>query len=269
MLELYNKIIGYKHISGGKNLLISERHQLILDLLKEKGNVKLQELVELTSTSESTLRRDLDQLEKQNYLKRVHGGASLLQRKRSEPSVLEKTTQNLEEKELIAKYAAQLVLDGECIYLDAGTTTFQMIRYLKQKDIVVVTNGTDHLNALLDEGITTYFIGGFVKKVTKATIGRDAYESIKNYRFDKCFIGTNAIHYELGLTTPDPDEAQIKERAISLSRESFILADHTKFGEVSFSKFAELDQVKIITNESDTIDLDRYQRMTEIKPVKM
>lgn len=262
-----NKLLGDNYIPGGNHLLISERHKLILDLLKEKENVKLQELVDLTSTSESTLRRDLDQLEKQNYLKRVHGGASLLQRKRSELSVSEKTTKNLAEKESIAKYAAQLVLDGECIYLDAGTTTFQMIQFLKQKDLVVVTNGTDHLNALLEKDITTYLIGGFVKKVTKATIGRAAYESIKNYRFDKCFIGTNAIHYELGLTTPDPDEAQIKERAISLARESYILADHTKFGEVSFSKFAELDQVKVITNENDTIELDRYQRITEMLKV--
>lgn len=248
-------------------MLISERHKLILDVLKEKEHVKIQELVDLTSTSESTLRRDLDQLEKQNYLKRVHGGASLLQRKRSEPSVSEKTTKNLAEKESIAQYAAQLVLDGECIYLDAGTTTFQMIQYLKQKDLVVVTNGTDHLNALLEKEITTYLIGGFVKKVTKATIGRAAYESIKNYRFDKCFIGTNAIHYKLGLTTPDPDEAQIKERAISLARESYILADHTKFGEVSFSKFAELDQVKVITTENDTIELERYENITEILKV--
>ena len=90
-------------------MLITERHQLILKLLKEKENVKIHELVELTNTSESTLRRDLDQLEKQNYLKRVHGGASLLQRKRDEPSVFEKITQNLEEKAKIAKYAAELI----------------------------------------------------------------------------------------------------------------------------------------------------------------
>lgn len=249
-------------------MLITERHRLILDLLKEKEDVKIQELVELTSTSESTLRRDLDQLEKMNYLKRVHGGASLLQRKRDEPSVIERTTQNLKEKETIANYAAGLITNGECIYLDAGTTTYQMIKHLQEKDVVVVTNGTDHLNTLLEADICTYFIGGFVKKVTKATIGRDAYESIKNYRFDKCFMGANAIHHELGLTTPDPEEAQIKERAISLSRETYILADHTKFGEVSFSNFADLNQVKIITNKVDYVDLEKYKKLTDIIEVK-
>lgn len=249
-------------------MLISERHQIILKLLKEKENVMVQELVELTNTSESTLRRDLDQLEKQNYLKRVHGGASLLHKKRDEPSVFKKITQNLEEKAIIAKYAAGLILDGDCVYIDAGTTTYQMIKHIKQKDIVVVTNGIDHLEALLENDICTYFIGGFIKKNTKASVGPHAYESIKKYRFDKCFIGANAIHYDLELTTPDPMEAQMKEKAISLAREAFILADHTKFGEVSFSKFAKLEQTKIITNEEDSVEFEKYKEKTDIILVK-
>lgn len=245
-------------------MLITERHRLILDYLKEKENVKVHELVELTKSSESTLRRDLDQLEKQNYIKRVHGGASLLQRKREEPSMIEKSTQNLKEKNILAKYAAQLIKVGDCVYLDAGTTTYQMIQYLDQENIVVVTNGIDHLDALLEKDISTYIIGGYVKKVTKAMIGSNAYESIQNYRFDKSFIGTNAIHHELGFTTPDPEEAQLKAKAIYLSRESFVLADHTKFGEVSFSEFAKLHQAKIITNEEDSMILEKYREKTEI-----
>jgi DeoR family transcriptional regulator, fructose operon transcriptional repressor len=251
----------------GVFLLITERHRLILELLKEKENVKIHDLVELTNSSESTLRRDLDQLEKQNYLKRVHGGASLLQRKREELSMVEKSTQNLKEKSMIAKYAAKLIEDGDCVYLDAGTTTYQMIQYLEGKNIVAVTNGIDHLDALLEKDINTYIIGGSVKKVTRAMIGSNAYESIQNYRFDKCFIGTNAIHYELGFTTPDPEEAQLKAKAIALSREPFILTDHRKFGEVSFSKFADLHQAKIITNEEESINLDKYKEKVEIYSV--
>jgi DeoR family transcriptional regulator, fructose operon transcriptional repressor len=245
-------------------LLISKRHRLIVELLKEKEHVKVHELVELTKSSESTLRRDLDQLEKQKYLKRVHGGASLLQKKREERSMTEKSTQNLKEKAILAKYAAQLIEDGDCVYLDAGTTTYQMIQYLDQKNIVVVTNGIDHLDALHNKDINTYIIGGYVKKVTKALIGSNAYESMQKYRFDKCFIGTNAIHHELGFTTPDPEEAQLKAKAIDLSREKFVLADHTKFGEVSFSKFADLHQAKIITNEDDPMILERYKKKTDI-----
>ncbi|WP_299093683.1 DeoR/GlpR family DNA-binding transcription regulator [uncultured Metabacillus sp.] len=245
-------------------MLISERHRLILELLKEKGNVTVHELVEVTNSSESTLRRDLDQLEKEHYLKRVHGGASLLQRKREEPSMVEKSTQNLKEKNNLAKYAVQRIEEGDCVYLDAGTTTYQMIQHLDKKNIVVVTNGIDHLDALLEKDINTYIIGGYVKKVTRAMIGSNAYESIQHYRFDKCFIGTNGIHHKLGFTTPDPEEAQLKAKAIQLSREPFVLADHTKFGEVSFSKFADLHQAKIITNEEDSMMLEKYKEKTDI-----
>jgi DeoR family fructose operon transcriptional repressor len=248
-------------------LLISERHRLILDYLKKKKNVKVHELVELTKSSESTLRRDLDKLEKQNYVKRIHGGASLLQRKREELSMTEKSTQNLKEKAILAKYASQLIEDGDCVYLDAGTTTYQMIQYLDQENLIVVTNGIDHLDALHRKDINTYILGGYVKKVTKALIGSNAYESMQNYRFDKCFIGTNAIHHELGFTTPDPEEAQLKAKAIKLSREKFVLADNTKFGEVSFSKFADLHQAKIITNEEDSVVLEKYKKKTEIYSV--
>lgn len=198
-------------------MLTPERHQLILQLLKEKQTVKIQELVDLTKTSESTIRRDLTQLEKGKFLKRIHGGAARLQGKLQEPSMNEKSSKNLHEKRQIAQYAAQLVEEGDCIYLDAGSTVLEMIPYLP-KDIVVVTNGLMHLGALLDRNITTYIIGGFAKRTTNAVIGRGAVASLELYRFDKCFMGVNGIHPEFGYTTPDQEEAFIKQTAISLSR---------------------------------------------------
>lgn len=97
-------------------------------------------------------------------MKRVHGGAALLQQKREELSVFEKSTKNIHEKQLIGKYAASLIQDGDCIYLDAGTTTLQMIPYIEAENIVVVTNGIMHIEALLEKDIPTYLVGGFIKK---------------------------------------------------------------------------------------------------------
>lgn len=148
-------------------MLTEERHRIILELLAEKEVVKLQELVEATNSSESTIRRDLTQLEKEKKLRRIHGGATLLQKKREELSVLEKSTKHRQEKKRIAEYAASLVQNGDCIYLDAGTTTFEMIPHLHGKDIVVVTNGIMHLDMLLEYDIPTYLLGGFVKKKQK------------------------------------------------------------------------------------------------------
>jgi len=106
-------------------VLETERHQMILDALKKKNTVKLQELIELTNSSESTIRRDLTHLEQGKFLKRVHGGAARLQGKLQEPSMIEKSSKNIQGKRQIAQYAGGLIEKGDCIYLDAGSTVLK------------------------------------------------------------------------------------------------------------------------------------------------
>jgi DeoR family transcriptional regulator, fructose operon transcriptional repressor len=248
-------------------MLTPERQRLILQKVKEKSVVKIQELVELTGTSESTIRRDLTQLEQEKYLKRVHGGAAKLQGKLQEPSMIEKSSKNLQEKQRIAKLASSLIEEGDSIYLDAGSTTFEMIPFLSNKGIVVVTNGFMHVNSLLEKGIQTYMIGGYAKPKTKALIGRGALESLEQYHFDKCFLGVNGIHLEFGYTTPDQEEALIKQKAMRMSRESFVLADSSKFSEVSFAKIANIDELTIITDALDNESFNKFESKTSIKVV--
>lgn len=247
-------------------MLTEERQQMILEILKDKGIVKINELVKLTDTSESTIRRDLTYLETIHELKRIHGGATLLKGRFKEPTYKEKQIQNINEKSKIAKYAASLINEGDCIYMDAGTTTFEMIQYMDQKDIVVVTNGLKHIDALVEKDINSYILGGKVKARTKAIIGTDALKNLEKFRFDKCFIGTNAIHLEYGFTTPDSEEAILKENAIALSKEAYVLADESKFGEVAFVKISDLNKAEIITN-SKIEDYERYAKKTRIKVV--
>ncbi|MFJ7725724.1 DeoR/GlpR family DNA-binding transcription regulator [Neobacillus sp. NPDC097160] len=248
-------------------MLTLERHRIILQLLKDKNIVKIQEIMELTNSSESTIRRDLSQLEEQKFLKRIHGGAQRLQGKLQEPSMIEKSSKNLQEKRLIAKYAASLVETGDCIYLDAGSTVIEMIEYLPIKDIVVVTNGLMHVTPLLNKGISTYIIGGLTKPKTNAIIGRGALASLDIYRFDKSFIGVNGIHPQFGFTTPDQEEAMVKQKAISLAREAYVLADNTKFTEISFAKIAEIHEASVITNEIEDETEKQYVNRTSIKVV--
>lgn len=246
-------------------MITEQRHELILQLIKEKGIIKVSDLVEIINTSESTIRRDLNILEEENYIKRVHGGATLVKSKVDELSYKEKTSKSIEQKRKIAEYAASLVEDGECIYLDAGTTTYEMIRHLDGKNITVVTNGLYNINDLSERGINFYIIGGKVKNTTKAVVGVDALRNLENYRFDKCFIGTNGIHIALGLTTPDTEEAILKSTAINISRKAYVLADSSKFGDVSFVKICDLGKVEIITDEVE--DIDKYKEKTKIKVV--
>lgn len=253
---------------GGAELLTSERHQAILQLLKEKEIVKLQDLIEELGASESTIRRDLSQLEEQQLLKRVHGGASLLKKNRLELSVTEKTSKNIQEKKEIAQYAASLVEEGDCIFLDAGTTLFEMIPYLIKKDIIIVTNGLMHLPPLIENKVSVYLVGGKVKPHTGALIGKGAILSLKQYCFDKCFIGVNGIHLEYGYTTPDTEEAFIKQTAMSLSREAFIVSDNTKLYETSFAKIADIHEAAIITNEHDESEWELFKEKTTVRVVK-
>jgi DeoR family fructose operon transcriptional repressor len=223
-------------------------------------------LVECTKTSESTIRRDLTVLEDRKMLKRVHGGATLLKRSHNEPSYDEKLVQNINEKTIIAKYAASLIEEGDCIYLDGGTTTFEMIKFIEKRDIVIVTNGLKHIDKLVENDINAYILGGKIKGKTKVVVGSDALVNLKKFRFDKAFLGINGIHLEYGFTTPDTEEAILKESAIRLSKKAFVLADESKFGEITFVKVANLEDAKIITNNKIE-NYAKYKIKTEIKVV--
>ncbi len=247
-------------------MLEPERHQTILEALKKKNTVKLQELVEWTNSSESTIRRDLTYLENKNLLKRVHGGAARLQGNLIEPTMTEKSSKNLQAKNRIAQWAACLVEEGDSIYLDAGSTILEMIPFLPS-NIVVVTNGLTHANELLEKEIKTYLIGGMIKPTTKAMVGRGAVESLEKYQFDKCFLGVNGIHPQFGYTTPDQEEALIKQIALSHSRETYVLADESKFSEVSFAKIAELSEASIITDQLSKEAKELFSSKTNIKVV--
>ncbi|MFC0557451.1 DeoR/GlpR family DNA-binding transcription regulator [Halalkalibacter alkalisediminis] len=250
-------------------MLTIERHQKILDLLKKRTIVKMKELVEELDASESTIRRDLTDLEGEKKLKRIHGGATLLQKKLDEPSIAEKTVKNSHEKKRIAEEAATFIEDGDCIFLDAGTSTVEMIPFLKGKDIVVVTNGLTNIALLADLNITTHVIGGYVKAGTKAFVGRNAIRTLETFRFDKAFLGVNGVSEYDGCTTPDPEEAFIKEHAIARSRQSYVLSDHSKFGEVSFSKFADLDEITLITSNVNEEITNSFRTITNLEVVSL
>ncbi|MCM3782767.1 DeoR/GlpR family DNA-binding transcription regulator [Neobacillus mesonae] len=230
-------------------MLTEERYRMIIERLQERGTVKLQELVELLNVSESTIRRDLVDLEAKHLLKRVHGGASLNSHKSIELGMEEKTFKNVQEKSALAKMAAKQLRDGECIYLDAGTTTLAMIPYIEANDITVVTNGLSHVETLVSKKIRSYLLGGMMKPHTKAVIGSMALQNIDNFRFDKSFIGTNGLDIQMGFTTPDPEEALIKRRAHQLSGQTYVLADSSKFGEVAFAKLFDLEEATLITDK--------------------
>lgn len=249
-------------------MLTNERHDYILRLLDEKRTVKLQDLVEKTDASESTLRRDLTELENMGKLERVFGGAILPTRNLQEPSMDDKSTRNLKEKQSVAEYAATFVQEGDSVYLDAGTTTLQMIPHLKEKNPVVVTNGLPLAVALNEAGITTYLTGGMLKTRTGAFVGAGALAALGTYHFDICFLGVNGFHADYGYTTPDPEEAAIKKKAAFHARKTFILADHSKVNKVSFATIMDLHEAALIVDRLPAEALKEFEKITSVKVVE-
>ncbi|WP_074037088.1 DeoR/GlpR family DNA-binding transcription regulator [Exiguobacterium profundum] len=247
-------------------MLTKQRHQLILQRLSEQKVVKLKELVDLTDSSESTIRRDLTDLEAEGYLARVHGGATLIATPDEEPTFEEKRDRFVDEKVAIARKAATFIEDGMSIYLDAGTTTQAMVPLLEGKKIVVVTNSLPIANELFDLDIKTFVIGGELKRSTQALVGYNARESMMNYRVDLAFLGMNGIDLEAGYTTPDPEEALVKKTAIELAQTSFVLADASKIGKRTFSRVATLDAAQLITSSSES--MSSIQTITKVVNAK-
>ncbi|ADX24372.1 Fructose repressor [Streptococcus dysgalactiae subsp. equisimilis ATCC 12394] len=217
----------------------------------EDNYVALEDLMQLLDSSESTVRRDLGELEQEGRLHRVHGGAELFHSLQEELSNQEKSVKNSQIKQALAQKASRFVYDNDVIFIDAGTTTEFLLPFLQGKNVTVVTNSIHHATRLVDLSIKTIIIGGYVKQTTDASIGSVALEQIRQMNFDKAFLGMNGVD-EAYLTTPDMEEAVIKKAVIANAKVSYILVDGTKIGQVSFVKVAAIDQVTIITEAAST-----------------
>lgn len=231
-------------------MFTEERFNIILQELKVKGIVSVVELVKLLDASESTVRRDLNTLDSEGLLKKIHGGAIAIDESTSKHDYKVNVRQslNVDEKCEIAKYAASLIEEGDVIYLDAGTTTELMINFIEAKNITIVTNGIGHAKKLLEKGFKTYILGGEVKAVTEAVIGSTTIEELKKYNFSKGFFGANGISNQGGYTTPDVNEAMVKSQAIKMCQKSYVLADTSKLDKVSFVTFGSITDSTLIIN---------------------
>ena len=243
-------------------MLKTERKQLILEELQEHHVVSLEKLVSLLETSESTVRRDLDELEAENKLRRIHGGAELPHSLQQEESIQEKSVKNLQEKKLLAHKAVSLIKEKDVIFIDAGTTTAFLIKELSNKDITVVTNSIHHAVQLVEKQIPTVMVGGSVKMTTDASIGGVALNQINQLHFDRAFIGMNGVD-ENYYTTPDMEEGAIKRAIIDNAKQTYVLVDASKVGQTCFAKVAPLKRAVVITSKGQKM-VESINEKTEV-----
>lgn len=230
-------------------MLTEERFAKILSILENSGSVTVQQLMAELDASESTIRRDLTALDANGQLTKVHGGAVLKNMVYStrDDEVTHRKEQHKEAKERIARYAAKLITSGDFVYIDAGTTTECMIDYITNKQAVFVTNAITHAKKLAERGCTVYILGGEFKAVTEAIVGEEAVVTLEKYNFTKGFWGANGVSIQKGFSTPELKEALVKRKSMANCKERFVLADDSKFNQISSVTFAPFESATVIT----------------------
>ncbi|WP_326717304.1 DeoR/GlpR family DNA-binding transcription regulator [Vagococcus jeotgali] len=246
-------------------MLTEERQAEILKQLQVKKVVKVRDLIKELDVSESTIRRDLQEMEEAGLLVRIHGGAKQIVKLEPELTMAEKSVKNTHEKREIAQFASEFVQEGEYIYLDAGTTTLEMLPYLKGKNIHLITNSVKHALLGTELGITTTIIGGQIRGKTTASVSQEGVYQLEGYFFDRVFMGVNGIHPVHGYTTADSSEASMKKAAISQTQHVYFLADATKFDKLNFAQIARIETGTLVTNKLNIEQKETYENLTIVR----
>lgn len=244
-------------------MLTEKRYEVILNLLEEKESVTAAELKELLKISDSTVRRDINSLHNAGKLIKVFGGALRAENLivSEEKTVEQKNEINIEQKMIIGRYAASLIEPEDFIYLDAGTTTGCMLPFIQEKKATYVTNAVSHAKILASAGYHVLLLGGELKGITEAVVGNQAILTLQKYHFTKGFFGTNGINIKNGYTTPDENEALVKQVAFEQSQERYIVSDSSKFDNSSSVTFAAFNMAAIITEKKPSAVYDKYKNI--------
>ena len=194
-------------------MFAEQRKKIIMELLHLNSSVSLNELIDTFEVSETTIRRDLTEMESAGELIRTHGGAILNTRSGYEPDYIQKQSEFLEEKKNIAKTVASMVDDGDTVILDSGSTTFEIAKELSDKNITLVTNSATIVSAFLSKqtNMQIHSTGGLLRTHTKSFVGSAAEDFLRQIRPDKAFIAANGISLSAGATTAHMSEASIKK----------------------------------------------------------
>jgi len=230
-------------ISGGLNA----RQQQLLERIMLEGEVKIADLKEAFQVTEMTIRRDLEKLEEAGSVKRTFGGAIFVGK---DVALQERSGILTEEKARIGRLAASLIQPGESVFIDGGTTTLQIARYLAPgMNVTVVTNAMNVAAELTGKRIPTLVTGGMLLEATNSLIGPVAVQTIAGMAFDRVFLGATGVNIEHGFSNSNIYEAEIKRMAIRQAAETNIVLDHTKFGAKVLVSFAPLSGVhRIVTD---------------------
>lgn len=228
----------------------SKRIESLENYIYENKTVTIDHLCEVYNVSKNTIRRDIDELVANGRIKKIYGGVTVEDYKPI-TSFEERNIKNLNLKKEIAMKAAELVMDGEIIFIDSGTTTMHMIDYLKDKnDITILTNSVEVIvRAIPRQNITVISLSGILNRKTLSFTGSTAADVLSQYNISKSFLASTGISAANGATNSSPAETEIKKMAVTKSSNCYVLVDHTKFNVISLMTFSTLDKIDAIITD--------------------
>jgi ribose transport system substrate-binding protein len=246
---------------------VFERRQEILDVLRQRNSLKVTELADLFGVSQATIRSDLDYLSQTAQVKRMRGGATLSNGHQiSDPDFAARTRLHASAKECIARWAADSVKDGDAIFLDASTTVFHMVPYLRdRRRLTIITYGIETALALAsDPSLTVILLGGVVRPGTVSVTGQLSEKALEELHIRTAFVSCAGFSVKAGLTDADIQIAQLKAKVIQSAEYVAALIDSSKFGKVELSSFAHANQISQIYTD-DKLEATFIEQLRQAK----
>ncbi|MCI9659124.1 MAG: DeoR/GlpR transcriptional regulator [Lachnospiraceae bacterium] len=203
---------------------VEERHLKILNMIRERGEVKVEELAELFQISPMTVRRDMQYLEEEKLISRIHGGAVSLEKANMLLSQDEKISLC---RERISEYASRFIDDGDTLFINGSRTALNMLKYAENKKVMVYTNNCWGIGEKYPDDVTIRFTGGEVR--SNVMVGEYVMRNLLSMTADKTFLGCAAVYDDGEFRYDIPTEIGINEAMISRTKKAlYVLADHTK-----------------------------------------
>jgi DeoR/GlpR family transcriptional regulator of sugar metabolism len=230
-------------------VLAEERRQKLLGLTAERGRARITELAETFNVSEMTIHRDIQFLESQGLVRKMHGGVAHVGVQ--ETPYRERIVQQHADKQAIARAALKLIQPGATIYLSPGTTTTELARLLPKEGLTVVTNSLPIAQELMHTTeLEVVLTGGIVRRHAEALVGEAAEASIERMFINIAFIGVTGMDPVAGLTVYSQSEARVLHQVLRAARKSVIISDSTKWGKVMGPLVAPLTNIHTLITDA-------------------
>ncbi|MFD6443433.1 DeoR/GlpR family DNA-binding transcription regulator, partial [Peribacillus sp. NPDC060186] len=232
-------------------MLVAERQRKIVELVNERLSIRVSELSDVFNVTEETIRRDLERLEKEELLRRSHGGAVSIEKNNTETPYTEREILNSSEKKVIALEGVKLINPGDQIVLDASTTAWFMAKELEDMPLTVITNSIKvAIELSKKEHVKVISTGGMLLPKSLSYAGPLAERSLDKYFVNKAFISCKGVHLDEGLSDSNEWQALLKKKMLQIADKTILLADSSKFGVRTFVQIAKINQIDEIITDS-------------------